>query len=303
VGSWRGPAIGRRAFLRLAATGSGAAVLGLRGAGAGADPTPPSATEASFAELDGTPLCYWRFSDGTAGRRIEQRTFSSTAAFHDRLLAWVRDLRELAWRYGGLHDLQRIVTAGLFVAKPGQHGLGQAMDLDQVVWANGAITPYHREHLSTDRGVLRRYLALDAVCRRHFRWVLDGRYNADHADHLHMDFAGGQLVLQRDSRSETVFVQQVVNSFQGSGLAIDGAWADRTEAAFNESKARLAVHGDPMADPLAWRDWLLKVAACGFADTDFAAPPIILPDPLGALLEPVVQPIQDGLLELLGLLQ
>jgi hypothetical protein len=45
------------------------------------------------------------------------------------------------------------------------------------------------------------------------------------------------------------------------------------------------------------------VAACGFADTDFAAPPIILPDPLGALLEPVVQPIQDGLLELLGLLQ
>jgi hypothetical protein len=295
--------VGRRQFLRLAAVGSGAAALGLRGSGANAQPTPPSATERQFSDLDGTPLYYWRFTDGTAGRRLERRTFASTAVFHDRLISWVRDLRELAFRYGGLQGMERIVTAGLFVRKPGQHGLGQAMDLDQVVWANGAITPYHHEHASPDRVTVRRYLALDAVCRRHFRWVLNGHYNDAHADHLHMDFAGGTLVLQRDSRSETVFVQQVLNEFQGTALPIDGVWGARTQAAFDESRHRLGVEGDPMADPLPWRHWLLRVASCGFADASFGNPPLELPDPLGQLLEPVVGPVQDGLLELLGLLQ
>jgi hypothetical protein len=294
--------VGRRDVLRLAAVGTGAAALGMRGASAqGA--TPPSATERRFRDLDGIPLLYWRFTDGTAGRRTEQRTFASTAAFHDRLLAWVRDLRELSFRYGGFTQIQRIVTAGLFVAKPGQHGLGQAMDLDQVVWSNAAITPYHREHASPDLTVARRYLALDAVCRRHFRYVLDGQYNAAHADHLHMDFAGGELICHRDSRSDTVFVQQVLNAFQGAALPIDGVWGPKTEAAFADSRRRLSIGGDPMVDPLEWRQWLLRVASCGFADASFGNPPLVLPDPLGTLLEPVIQPIQDTLLEILGLLQ
>lgn len=294
--------VGRRDVLRLAAVGAGAAAIGLRG-GPARGATPPSATERRFRDLDGVPLLYWRFTDGTAGRRVEQRTFASTGPFHDRLLAWVRDLRDLAFRYGGLARMERIVTAGLFVAKPGQHGLGQAMDLDQVVWSNGAITPYHREHESADGTVVRRYLALDAVCRRHFRYVLDGRYNAAHADHLHMDFAGGQLRCHRDSRSDTVFVQQVLNAFQGAGLAVDGAWGPQTDRAFAESRRRLGVPGDPTRDPLQWRQWLLAVAACGFADRAFANPPLLFPDPLGQLLQPVIQPIQDVLLEVLGLLE
>jgi hypothetical protein len=291
--------IARRRMLRLGLIGGSAAVFGWRGSVSWAAP-PPSATEVRFDHIDGTPLYFWRFSKATAGRRIERQACSSTAAFHERLVRWVRDLRALAFQYGGFAGMDRIVTAGMFVDKPGQHGLGQAMDLDQVRWANGAITPFERQHASNDLTVVRRYLALDAVCRRHFRYVLDGAYNADHADHLHMDFAGGQIRCDRASRSDTVFVQQTLNAFQGVGLPVDGVWGPATQAAFDQSRRRLGVQGDPGVSTDAWRFWLLGVAACGFANVEFARAPVVGLDPLAQILDPILGPIQDGLEELLG---
>lgn len=242
------------------------------------------ATEQRFNTLDGTPLHYWRWTDGTAGSRSEQRTFASTYQFHDRLVAWVRDLRALAEAHGGLRGMQRIVSAGAFVNKPGQHGLGQAFDLDEVRWANGAISPYRRHHAASDRAIVRRFLALDAVCRRHFRWVLDAGYNAAHSDHVHMDFGGGAPRCDKASRSDTAFVQMACNAHMGAGLRVDGLWGRATQAAFDESRRRLAVGGDPHRSSTDWRTWLGRAAACGFADTDFVAPPAPPPDPIGDLL-------------------
>ncbi len=296
----------RRTLLRAAVVGAGAVATGVLRAPVAAAAL-PSATEARFDHLDGTPLLYWRWTNGTAGQGPRRRTFASTGPFHDRLVRWVRDLRGLAALYGGLRHLDAIVTAGVFVDKPGQHGLGQAFDLDEVRWSNGTISPYAREHLSTDRRVLRRYLALDAVCRRHFRYVLDGRYNAAHADHLHMDFGGGVVRCDRTSRSDTVFVQQVLNSHQGARLQLTGRWGSATQAAFDESRRRLGVTGDPTTSTDAWRTWLVRVAACGFADLPFAAPPPEaldpLLDPLADLVDDLLNPQQDRLAERLGLLQ
>jgi hypothetical protein len=296
--------IERRRFLQLAAAGAGGMALTGWGA-APAFAAPASATEVQFADLDGTPLHFWRFSERTAGRRVEQRTFASTGAFHDRLVRWVQDLRDVAWRFGGFGEMQRIVTAGIFVEKPGQHGLGQAMDLDQVQWANGSVTPYWREHESADPLVVRRYLALDAICRRHFRYVLDGRYNEAHADHLHMDFGGGAIRCDRASRSDTVFVQQVCNAHMDAGLAISGDWDRATNAAFTEAKRRLGVGGDPHTSASEWRWWLFRSASCGFADVDFTAPPADVVDPLRELVDHVGRETLKGVGELaerLGLL-
>jgi hypothetical protein len=306
TGAARG-GISRRGVLRAAILGAGAVAVG--GLRAPAWAAPASATAARFRDLDGVPLHYWRWRDGTAGRRTEHRTFTSTVAFHERLVVWKRDLQDLAARFGGLTGMDRIVTAGTFVDKPGQHGLGQAFDLDQVRWANGAVTPYWREHASGSRTVVRRYLAVDAVCRRHFRWVLDGRYNAAHADHLHLDFGGGTVRLDRSSRSETVFVQQMLNAHQGAGLAVDGKWGGRTQAAFDESRRRLGVGGEPWANAPSWRAWLFRAASCGFADRPFEAPPGDHADPLRDVLaeldrtlEPLLGDLDDQLLEALGLL-
>ena len=300
--------LSRRRLLGAAVVGAGVAATG--GLRRHAWAAPASATEARFNHLDGVPLHFWRWNDGTAGQRTEHQTFASTVPFHERLVVWRRDLADLASRFGGLTGMDRIVTAGTFVNKPGEHGLGQAFDLDQVRWANGAITPYWREHASPHGKPVRRYLALDAVCRRHFRWVLDGRYNAAHEDHIHMDFGGGPVGLDRTSRSETVFVQQVLNQHQGAGLAQDGVWGGQTQAAFEESCRRLGVAGAPWAgDVEAWRHWLFRAASCGFADRSFEAPPADAADPLAALLQeldralqPILGPVQDALQELLGLL-
>ena len=290
--------IDRRGFLRLAAVGAGSAAMwGVGAGGAGAAPT-----ERAFRHLDGVPLGYWRWKDGTAGRRVEQQTFYSTHDFHRRLVVWVRDLKDISSRYGGLVGMDRIVTAGTYVNKPLEHGKGMAFDLDQVRWSNGAVTPYAREHASTNLTTRRRYLAVDAVSRRHFHWVLDGGFNADHADHLHLDTAGGTLVCDRTARSDTAFVQQVVNAFQGGRLAVDGAWGPGTQQAFDESRRRLGVVGDPHATPAVWQHWLLRVASCGFAGVPFSQAPVEQVDPIADLIEPIVGPVRDALLEVLGLL-
>ena len=242
------------------------------------------ATEHRFNTLDGTPVHYWRWTDGTAGSRSEQRTFASTHQFHARLVTWLRDLRALAETHGGLRGMQRIVSAGAYVNKPGQHGLGQAFDLDEVRWANGTISPYRRDHASRDRIVVRRYIALDAVCRRHFRWVLDAGYNAAHGDHLHLDFGGGAPRCDTASPSDTAFVQLACNAHMGAGLRVDRVWGRKTQTAFDESLRRLALEGDPRRSATQWRTWLGRTAACGFANTDFVAPPAPAPDPIGDLL-------------------
>jgi hypothetical protein len=291
----------RRRFLRLAAVGAGSvALLGTRAGGALA--APASATEARFTHLDGVPLGYWRWKDGTAGRRVELQAFYATHDFHRRLVTWTRDLKDISARYGGLVGMNRMVTAGTYVNKPLEHGKGKAFDLDQVRWANGAVTPYAREHASADLRTRRRYLAVDAVCRRHFHWVLDGGFNAAHADHLHLDTAGGALVCDRTAISDTAFVQQVVNAFQGGRLVVDGVWGTTTQRAFDESRRRLGVDGNPYTTPAVWQRWLLRVAACGFAGVAFAQAPVDQPDPLGDLIDPILTPVQDALLEALRLL-
>jgi hypothetical protein len=288
----------RRGFLRLAAVGAGSVALLGPGAG-GADAAP---TEAGFDHLDGVPLGYWRWKDGTAGRRVERRTFYATHDFHRRLVVWVRDLKDVSLRYGGLVGMDRLVTAGTYVNKPLEHGKGMAFDLDQVRWSNGVVTPYAREHASANLATRRRYLAVDAVSRRHFHWVLDGGFNADHADHLHLDTAGGTLVCDRTARSDTAFVQQVVNAFQGGRLAVDGAWGPGTQQAFDESRRRLAIVGDPHTTPAVWQHWLLRVASCGFAGVAFSQAPAEQVDPIAALIDPILTPVRDALLEVLGLL-
>lgn len=289
----------RRTFLRAAVIGGGSALLLGRAAG-GAEAAPISATETRFDHLDGVPLCYWRWTDGTAGRRVQRQTFASTKDFHRRLVVFVRDLKDISARYGGLVTMNRIVTAGTFVNKPLEHGKGMAFDLDQVRWTGGAITPYAREHAAANLGVRRRYLALDAVCRRHFHWVLDGRFNPGHADHIHVDTAGGALVYDRTARSDSVFVQQAVNDFMGARLAVDGNWGPATQRALAESCKRLGVAGDPYATPAVWAQWNLRVAACGFANVAFAQAPTEQPDPIGALIDPILTPAQDAVAEVLG---
>jgi hypothetical protein len=214
----------------------------------------------TFQKIDGTPVYYWRSSRGNT----TARNWQATDAFYTALVAWIRDLRSLSSSYG---SISYIVSAGFYVDKPGQHGAGTAMDLDHVRWSNGNVTsPLDQHHASTNAALRKRYLATEAVCRRRFRYVLDGWYNADHHDHIHSDFGGMPVRVLKDSEADTKFVQGTCNNFRASGLTIDGIWGTKTQTAFNGLKSALGVTGDPHTSTAVWQGMLSKIATKGFAN-------------------------------------
>lgn len=221
-----------------------------------------------YSSIDGVPLYYWRTADGQA----YPFTAYSTEEFRKRLVRWVRCLRNVTAEYGGslYGDLERIVTAGVYVNRSGQHGEGTAFDLDQITWTGGRhCTPYWRVHEHHRRMARRRYLAVDAVSRRYFRYVLDGWYNSAHADHIHFDFGGLPQTCSTGSTSDTIFVQAACNNFMDAGLVVDGAWGAKTDIAFERSKTLLSIEGDPHTSWRSWRRWLRRAAACGFTNKPF----------------------------------
>lgn len=265
----------RRGFVTGAAAVAGLAGLSTIAPGlASAAPTPndqhsPAEIEAAevgalammtFQKIDGTPVYYWRSNRGNT----TARNWQATDAFYNALVAWVRDLRSLSSSYG---SISYIVSAGFYVDKAGQHGAGTAMDLDHVRWSNGNVTsPLDQHHASGTAALRKRYLATEAVCRRRFRYVLDGWYNADHRDHIHSDFGGMPVRVLKDSEADTKFVQGTCNNFRASGLAIDGIWGPNTQSAFNGLKSALGVTGDPHTSTSVWQGMLSKIATKGFAN-------------------------------------
>ncbi|WP_186763487.1 extensin family protein [Lentzea tibetensis] len=265
----------RRSFVVGTAGVAGLAGLAAVAPGiAGADPIghgpisepaegPSAAALITFQKIDGTPVYYWRSNRPNT----TPRNWQATQAFYNALVAWIRDLRSLSAGYGSISYL---VSAGFYVNKPGEHGAGTAMDLDHVKWSGGnSISPLDKHHASTNAAIRKRYLATEAVCRRRFRYVLDGWYNADHADHIHSDFGGMPVRVLKDSESDTKFVQAMCNNFRGAGLAIDGVWGPATQSAFNGAKSALAVTGDPHTSSAVWQGMLSKIAQKGFANQGF----------------------------------
>ncbi len=217
----------------------------------------------TFSRIDGTPVYYWRSVRGDTSTR----NWQVTQSFYDAMVLWVRDLRSLSSAYGSITYL---VSAGFYVNKPGQHGAGTAMDLDHVRWSGGqTCSPLDGQHASATTSVRRRYLAVEAVCRRRFRYVLDGWYDAAHADHIHSDFGGMPVRCLQSSEADTKFVQAMCNSFRGAGLSVDGQWGPLTTSAFASAKSALGVTGDPHTSTAAWQSMLSAIASKGFANQSF----------------------------------
>ncbi|HEY5832728.1 extensin family protein [Streptomyces sp.] len=270
-----GQGINRRVFLggmgaaAVVTAGSASVARGARAAESAELPAtmqaPQTLAMRTFSRIDGTPVYYWRSARGNT----TLRDWQCTDAFYDRLVLWIRDLRDLS-SDGGLGAVDFLVSAGFYVNKPGEHGAGTAMDLDLVRWAGGTqSSPLDGHHAASNRTLRRRYLAVDATCRRRFRYVLDGWYNSDHADHIHSDFADLPTLCVKGSRSDTVFVQSMCNNFMGSGLAVDGAWGPLTDNAFQQAKSQLGITGNPHTDVTSWQNMLARVARHGFSDQAF----------------------------------
>lgn len=213
----------------------------------------PPPTESTYRTIGGVPLRYVRVSPP-----ITTYYARSTRAFEDKLDNFSRDLARAAPPWYG--RLIWIATAGVYVNKPTYHGLGRAFDLDIVRWKNAACRPYRGHHASEYRSRRRRYIGVDALTRRWFKYVLDAWYNSAHRDHLHLDDGGGALVFNTGYRSDVVFIQRAANVMIGAGLAIDGIYGPLTDAAFHKMKNRVDVPHRVTVNPRVYRRFLWRLA-------------------------------------------
>jgi hypothetical protein len=128
---------------------------------------------------------------------------------------------------------------GAYVNKPGQHGLGRALDLSRIY-----VTQYGASSLACSarydqwRGTTgeaasqRRYWATAASLFRHFQYVLTYHHDTLHWNHLHVDteVSGNQdSVFSSASTTQVKFVQSALRYVWGySVVSIDGAYGPQT---------------------------------------------------------------------------
>jgi hypothetical protein len=200
-----------------------------------------------------------------------------TSAFRDTCRDWVDDLEFESSFHGNNNyaTMSWIGHIGFYNPNPPPQGschcAGKAADISKIQWNGVAFQACNGDHASGNRTVRRRYLAVDASIRRYFKWALDGWFDSDHHDHIHSSshYTTPNIVLDKNARSDTVFVQAVCNNFNGAGLVIDGDWGPLTDAAFSDinSAWNFSVSKcNPFNSHSAYVNWLHRPIAAGFAD-------------------------------------
>ena len=176
----------------------------------------------------GMPLWYDR-STNYGVPHPEKILFRGSEALFHALQHLGEDLGKIGW----LDCIDKILTGGVYVNKPGAHREGIAIDFDGAVLKEGddRILVY-RDGLnnSMHRKIAARFACLVA---RRFGVVLTEGYNAAHRDHIHADLS--RPVMWYGSKSQVVLVQEVLHALYGAGLRIDGKIGVKTKLAWSEA--------------------------------------------------------------------
>jgi hypothetical protein len=216
-------------------------------------------------DLLGVPLRYERARPPRPAQFLVGRSFLPV------LEATVKQVRDRAPAAFG--PLERISSAGMYVAKPGRHGEGLACDWDRFSFERLSIAPIEYEHASHSLPKRQRYWSLAAICRSNSCFVLHGAYDRAHRDHVHADRSTG--VGFNEAPSTVELVQSVLNEIHGAvpKLAVDGIYGPRTRAAFERAAEHLRLDGD-IRELRVFLPFLRRSARLGFAQSAADATPV-----------------------------
>lgn len=216
----------------------------------------PAHNQASFDSLAGVDLHYARPPVAAYGSRGKKHTFFSTGKLRDTFTAALEELADVC----PLGRPEVLTSAGTFVNKRGQHGKGQAVDVDAIFWADRTfVTDFYL----TDTKF---YLAVESVFRRHFGIVLNYLYNAAHHDHLHMDL-GVSVGFSKGSRSRVLYLQAGLTHIHDRPVLIDGIWGNQTSGAINDILDILGLSG-AITTKSTWLAYLDRTAHLGFGPVE-----------------------------------
>ena len=223
----------------------------------------------------GVPLMYDR-SDAGYGVPVAGVKFKGTQKLYEALEGIGRDLKQIGW----LQYVESVLTAGLYVKKPGGHGDGTDIDIDGALLKTNPLLEGRQVQLammcntemenflgSNPRRVPlhpRIYTRLACLFSLRFPEVLTAGYNAAHIDHYHLSIAGE--VGWRGSRSQVVCLQETLNAWYDAGLKVDGRMGEKTFHALRLSSGFFNSMGLVAGLWLnknmgnAWLDWLKMIA-------------------------------------------
>lgn len=116
-----------------------------------------------------------------------------------------------------------IISAGMYVDKPGEHGKAAAFDLDGIIWPQG------KWNALAGSGPIEEYLGIQAHMMLYFGVTLGYQYNPAHRDHLHCDMSHEVGFIPSEA-SKVLFIQDALNTLwlSESSLELDGAWGPKT---------------------------------------------------------------------------
>jgi hypothetical protein len=213
---------------------------------------PPNTTR--IGAIDGVPLFYERLATGP-----KPITLTVARSYLPILERTVKDVKARAPAAFG--PLKRISSAGTFVDKPGMHGLARAIDWDRWTFGELEIAPIRRHHASPSRAVRRRYWGLAAICRANSSFVLHGRYDTAHEDHIHQD--NGSNVRFAEMESTVKLCQAILDDIFGDDLPIDGGFTAGTQSALQRAMERVQLDGN-FQDVTTWKRFLRRSGRLGF---------------------------------------
>ena len=204
--------------------------------------------------IEGAQLIYERLPTGP-----KPITLTVARSYLPILQRTVKDVKARAPSAFG--PLQKISSAGTFVDGDGMHGVARAIDWDRWTFRNLEIAPIRRHHASESRAVRRRYWGLAAICRANSSFVLHGRYDSAHEDHIHQDNASQVAFVEKESTVK--LCQAVLNDIFGNNLPINGTFGSDTRAALQRAMETVQLDGN-FQDVTEWKRFLRRSGRLGF---------------------------------------
>jgi N-acetylmuramoyl-L-alanine amidase len=187
---------------------------------------------------------------GVLGADRDTRNFQGTQALQDALNRWAPYIPRL------MNAPRYVMTGGLHVSKPGEHGAGNAIDVDGFWWSD--TDKFQAINAPRDWYT---YLTIEASLRKCFGTVLNYDYNAAHHDHWHCDL--GYPTTWRRAASQVLFVKRALKEiWRESSLTVSRTWDAAAAQAATRAGYDLATSGawDRFLDDMAARQSTARAA-------------------------------------------
>lgn len=205
------------------------------------------------------PFMYDRISElGIPYDNPEWKTYGHMD-FYNELVEFGEYLETMGVLESEEAKVKFVLTAGIYVNKPGWHGKGKACDFDGFQMMDKVVYLYKQGVNKVTQGVTIVSMPPVLGCRiaaalsLYFGLVITWGYNSRHEDHIHFDMSYPVGWRKKDPgvrTTQTVLLQEILVHCYCANLETDGIFGSLTQAAW------LIAMGEIMADgePAEWVD-------------------------------------------------